>query len=39
MCELHVHGGPAVVNAIHEALESMLDVQHAEPGEFTKRYV
>ncbi|XP_072038068.1 tRNA modification GTPase GTPBP3, mitochondrial-like [Amphiura filiformis] len=37
VCELHVHGGPAVINAIHEALEGMPDVQYAEAGEFTKR--
>lgn len=37
VCELQVHGGPAVINAIHEALAGLPDIDHAEPGEFTKR--
>ena len=32
-----MHGGPAVINAIHEALAGLPDIDHAEPGEFTKR--
>jgi tRNA modification GTPase len=34
--ELHVHGGPAVVEALVEAL-SALGLRLAEPGEFTRR--
>jgi tRNA modification GTPase len=34
--ELHVHGGPAVVAALVEAL-SALNLRLAEPGEFTRR--
>ena len=34
--ELHVHGGPAVVGALVEAL-SALGLRLAEPGEFTRR--
>ena len=34
--ELHLHGGPAVVEAVAEAL-SGLGVRPAEPGEFTRR--
>jgi len=34
--ELHVHGGPAVVGALIEAL-SVLGLRLAEPGEFTRR--
>ncbi|XP_077515680.1 5-taurinomethyluridine-[tRNA] synthase subunit GTPB3, mitochondrial [Amblyomma americanum] len=36
-CELHVHGGPGVVNAVLGALSHIEDVRQAEPGEFTKR--
>lgn len=39
--ELHLHGGPAVVEAAIEALASLneqgLDLRLAEPGEFTRR--
>jgi len=34
--ELHVHGGPAVVSALIEALP-LLGLRLAEPGEFTRR--
>ncbi|XP_050045564.1 tRNA modification GTPase GTPBP3, mitochondrial isoform X1 [Dermacentor andersoni] len=36
-CELHVHGGVGVVNAVLGALSHIEGVRHAEPGEFTKR--
>ncbi|XP_022087007.1 tRNA modification GTPase GTPBP3, mitochondrial-like [Acanthaster planci] len=35
--EFHVHGGPAVVSAMHSALDAINGLRHAEPGEFTKR--
>jgi len=35
--ELHVHGGPAVVRSVVDALASLPGVRPAEPGEFTKR--
>jgi tRNA modification GTPase len=34
--ELHLHGGPAVIAAVAEALEA-LGARPAEPGEFTRR--
>ena len=34
--ELHLHGGPAVIAAVAEALE-VLGARPAEPGEFTRR--
>lgn len=37
IAELHVHGGPAVVRAVLDALCSMPGVRLAEPGEFTRR--
>ena len=37
VAELHVHGGPAVVRAVLDALCSMPGVRLAEPGEFTRR--
>ncbi len=37
MVELHTHGGPAVVRAVLEALQSQPGVRLAEPGEFTQR--
>ena len=41
MCELHLHGGIATVNAVLTALSNLnkfgLDIRHAEPGEFTRR--
>lgn len=42
--ELHVHGGPAIVRSVLEAVaqsaetgKSMIKIRPAEPGEFTKR--
>lgn len=35
--ECHVHGGPAVIAALLEALASMEDLRTAAPGEFTRR--
>lgn len=37
VAELHVHGGPAVVRAVLDALCGMPGVRLAEPGEFTRR--
>ncbi|XP_018418859.1 PREDICTED: tRNA modification GTPase GTPBP3, mitochondrial, partial [Nanorana parkeri] len=36
-CEYHVHGGPAVVGGILQALGHLKTLRPAEPGEFTKR--
>ncbi|XP_072011785.1 tRNA modification GTPase GTPBP3, mitochondrial isoform X2 [Engystomops pustulosus] len=36
-CEYHVHGGPAVVNGILQALGCLKMLRPADPGEFTKR--
>ncbi|XP_049825370.1 tRNA modification GTPase GTPBP3, mitochondrial isoform X2 [Aethina tumida] len=36
-CELHVHGGLAVVNSVLTALGTLKDLRLAEPGEFTRR--
>ena len=38
VCELHVHGGTAVVAAVLDALSHVPGLRPAEPGEFTKRY-
>jgi len=35
--ELHVHGGPAVVRCVADALCMLPGVRPAEPGEFTRR--
>ena len=35
--ELHVHGGPAVVAAVNDALGSIPGLRLADPGEFTRR--
>ena len=35
--ELHLHGSPAVVNAILRCLGDMPELRHAEAGEFTRR--
>ena len=35
--ELHLHGGPAVVVAVLEALAALPGLRPAEPGEFTRR--
>ena len=37
MVELHTHGGPAVVQAVLEALQHQPGVRLAEPGEYTQR--
>src|SRR5262245_21053292 len=37
VAEFHVHGGPAVVEALLNALSSELQLRAAEPGEFTRR--
>lgn len=39
MCELHVHGGIAVVKSVLSALLKIPFFRLAEPGEFTKRFV
>ncbi|XP_073517163.1 tRNA modification GTPase GTPBP3, mitochondrial [Phyllobates terribilis] len=36
-CEYHVHGGPAVVSGVLQALGLLQMFRPAEPGEFTKR--
>lgn len=36
-CEFQVHGGPAVVSAMYDALNTLESVRPANPGEFTKR--
>lgn len=37
VAELHVHGGPAVIEAMLEACFAVEGVRTAEPGEFTRR--
>ncbi len=37
IAELHVHGGPAVLNGVAEALSAMPGLRVAEPGEFSRR--
>jgi tRNA modification GTPase len=37
VAELHVHGGPAVIAAVLDALLAQPGVRLAEPGEFTRR--
>ena len=37
VCEFHVHGGPAVVASLLNALASFDQVRYAEPGEFARR--
>jgi len=37
MAEFHVHGGPAVIAALAEALAALPGLRPAEPGEFTRR--
>lgn len=37
VAELHLHGSPAILTAIFEALESIEGVRMAERGEFTRR--
>uniref|UniRef100_A0A8C6YRA9 GTP-binding protein TrmE N-terminal domain-containing protein n=1 Tax=Nothoprocta perdicaria TaxID=30464 RepID=A0A8C6YRA9_NOTPE len=36
-CELHVHGGPAVVSGVLQALGRVPGLRPAEPGEFSRR--
>ncbi|KAJ6635908.1 tRNA modification GTPase GTPBP3, mitochondrial [Pseudolycoriella hygida] len=36
-CEFQVHGGPAIIVALLDALNSMKGLRAAKPGEFTKR--
>ncbi|XP_042209586.1 tRNA modification GTPase GTPBP3, mitochondrial-like [Homarus americanus] len=36
-CELHIHGGPAVIAAVLIALSTLPGYQPAQPGDFTKR--
>jgi len=35
--EFHIHGGPAVVRAMMQAIAKMPDVRLGQPGEFTRR--
>jgi tRNA modification GTPase len=37
VAELHIHGGPAVIEAVLGALLAQPDLRLAEPGEFTRR--
>ena len=37
VCEFHVHGGPAVVSSVLNALSSIDNLRPAEAGEFSKR--
>ena len=37
VAEFHVHGGPAVLNALLDALAALPGLRAAEPGEFTRR--
>lgn len=37
LVELHLHGGPAVISGVLDALLALPDVRLAEPGEFTRR--
>ena len=37
MAEFHLHGGPAVIAALCEALAAIPGLRPAEPGEFTRR--
>ncbi|KAG8195847.1 hypothetical protein JTE90_008539 [Oedothorax gibbosus] len=37
LCELHIHGGVAVVTSVLGALQKLPNFRFAEPGEFTKR--
>lgn len=35
--ELHVHGGPAILAMLFEALQRLNDIRPADPGEFSRR--
>lgn len=37
VCELHVHGGNAIINTLFNALSTIKGIRHAEAGEFSKR--
>ena len=37
LAEFHVHGGRAVVSALHDTISKIKNCRLAEPGEFTKR--
>jgi len=37
VCEFHVHGGPAVVSSVLDALSTIDNLRPAEAGEFSKR--
>jgi len=37
LAEFHVHGGRAVIEAMHSAISTVKNCRLAEPGEFTKR--
>ncbi|XP_067123037.1 tRNA modification GTPase GTPBP3, mitochondrial [Centruroides vittatus] len=37
MCEIHVHGGIAVITSVQRSLSKLSGFRIAEPGEFTKR--
>ncbi len=37
VAEIHLHGGPAIVEALFEQLQSMEGLRPADPGEFTRR--
>ena len=36
MAEIHVHGGKAVIEALHNSISKIKNCRLAEPGEFTK---
>ncbi|RNA14322.1 tRNA modification GTPase mitochondrial [Brachionus plicatilis] len=37
VCEFHVHGGPAIISSLLNALSTFDDLRYAEPGEFARR--
>jgi len=37
--ELHLHGGPAVVSSVLDCLSQIPSLEHAQPGQFTRRAV
>lgn len=39
VCELHLHGGPAIITMLMDALSSFEGLKYAEPGEFSRRYL
>ena len=36
MAEIHIHGGKAVIQAVHSSISKLKNCRLAEPGEFTK---